>query len=226
MLMSKKLANLPLNIAAVVAVGIGILMPGTAQAAGKFVVYRSQIDFRTLTIKSVENLAKTGEPEGLMSAILEDIGESPETAQQILTETVDYPVGAADRLFNSEAGKDILTQLSEGFLPISEGEEGEQALRSAIIMSLADDGSLSVLAILQNYPVDAAIDLDTVLTYSDNFTGLDKLVEFFSSSEAVSVRRELETLYVRQERRVTETRREITTTTTAPAVTAPVRALW
>lgn len=222
MSMRQKFVSLPIKITATLAVGMSLLLSSTAKAADRIEIRRSEVDFRSLSFDSLEHLAKTGDALGVLSATLEDFNESPADARRTLTEEASYPLVDASTLFNSAAGDDFLEELTEIIVPEA-GGDAKVALRSAILQSLVDDNTLTILEVLENYPVNAVIDLDRDDDTVSHFTGLESLVSFFSSSVATNITREREALYVRSERRVAE---EWRPSSPAPATAAPVRALW
>lgn len=225
MFKSQEFIRSSLKVVTALAIGLTTLLPSMAQAGDKFILQRSQIDFRTLRFSSIEEFIETGTPDGLLEAVLEDVNESHESALQTLITPVEYNLIPADILLGTAAGEEMLSRVASFFVPISETNAGEEAMRSAILTSIMDDGILTVYEVLQNYPTDARIYIDEASFYSEHFTGLDQLITFFSSSEAVRVSQEYERRWELSERRRTfePVRR---TTSDAPVSNTPVRALW
>lgn len=227
---SSLMRQLSLKVGVAVAVAGSLLVAGSpSQAADRVTIAR--MEHRSVPIEALKALAEDGEVDGYLYQVIDGIGETPETAQELLSTPMSYGLVPADKLFNSPEGEDFLSGLSQYIMPYDNDVAANQALRSAIISSLADDGTMTIVEILENYPVPVRIHMDELLTMSEHFTGLDSLISFISSSTALRVSESIETQYSSiMERRVTQTTRTTYSSPEpmAPAAPrpAPVRALW
>lgn len=201
-------------------------LPGLAQAADQVTIAR--FEHRSVPIEAIEELAETGVADGFLYQVIDGIGEDPADAAKLLSTPMEYDLVAADKLFNSPAGEDLLSNLGQFIMPHCSGNEANKALRASIIESLADDGSMTIVEILKNYPVGVRVRMEELLTMGEHFTGLDQLISFMSSSEALEVSESVESQYSSLMQRRTVTQSTVRGESRIPdrPVAAPVRALW
>mgnify|MGYP006269964887 CR=1 FL=1 len=102
-------------------------------------------------VEALQELAETGEAPASIDQILEASGQDPQDFQATLTRQISVNVNLLDRTLNSWPGEWALDQVGEVIHPPS-GEASRQALRSALVLSAADDAQISILEILENYP--------------------------------------------------------------------------
>lgn len=228
--LSSLMRQLSLKVGVAVAVAGSLLLTGSPSEASDRVTI-ARMEHRSVPIEALKALAEDGEVDGYLYQVIDGIGETPETAQRLLSTPMSYGLVPADKLFNSSEGEDFLSGLGQYIMPFdSESTAANQALRSAIIASLADDGTMNIVEILENYPVPVRIHMDELLAMSDHFTGLDSLISFISSSTALRVSESVETQYssIMERRTVTQTTQTYSAPAPAPAPApaAPVRALW
>ena len=83
-------------------------------------------------------------------------GQRPEELRSLLTHSIETNPRILDRALNSYPGEWVLDQLGEAIHPPA-GQASRQALRSAIVLSATDDGELTLLEILENYPTPEVV---------------------------------------------------------------------
>ncbi|MEM8603294.1 MAG: alpha/beta hydrolase [Cyanobacteria bacterium P01_H01_bin.121] len=219
------------------------LLTATAGEAAERINFSS--DYETVSIDLLKEFAETGDPgDTYMKRILIDYGWTASEAQSIMNQEVSYSVIAADKLLSSEAGQAFLSDAITCIVPSTgvSDSAAKAAMSSAILTSLSDDGTLSPIELLENYPVDAHV--LSIATERDflheggAYTGADAgfactglVTSFLQSSEAQQMAQQVEAQFaVSQSTNRTVTLPPRTTTTVAPAPApapaAPVRALW
>lgn len=131
------------------------LLGGEAIAAESVLLsYRSF--GRAVPVEDLEALAATGEAPESIDQILATAGQSPGDLQTSLTRQVPVRLNLLDRALNSWPGEWALDQMGD-VIHTPSGEANRQALRSAIVLSAADDEQISVLELLQNYPTQQVV---------------------------------------------------------------------
>jgi len=121
-----------------------------AQAAEEVLLkYRSFS--RTVPVADLAILADTGQTSREVDGLLRQAGKKPEELQSLLTRQLSADPVILDQALNSRPGEWMLDQLGEAIHPVS-GEASRQALRSALVLSAANDGQISLLEVLKEYP--------------------------------------------------------------------------
>jgi hypothetical protein len=141
-----------LGVTALVTILLGLQ---TAWAAER-VLLRYRGFSRTVAVADLATLAESGEASGRLASLLEASGQRPEQLRSLLTDPLRANPLILDRALNSRPGEWMLDQLGEAIHPPA-GQASRQALRAAIMLSAADDGTLTLLEILENYPTPEVV---------------------------------------------------------------------
>lgn len=139
----------------VLVVGGWSLLGGKAIAA-ETVLLRYRAFGMAVPVQDLEMLAATGEAPESIDSLLVAAGQSPGDLQASLTRPLNVRLRLLDRTLNSWPGEWVLDQMGE-VIHTPSGEANRQALRSAIVLSAADDEQISVLELLQNYPTQQVV---------------------------------------------------------------------
>jgi hypothetical protein len=93
-------------------------------------------------------------------------------------------VVTVSRLLNTSIGERILERLSSIAFPLNARQVGLPALRSAVVLGIADNGgALSALSFLRSYPSqEMAVSLPALLAVMEKASSVAELVRFFSES--------------------------------------------
>ncbi len=105
----------------------------------------------SFAIKDLERFIETGIVPNGWRFYFSIAGVNAEEFRTALTEEVDVDVMLMDNLLNNILGEYVLFQAGKIIHKPSE-DSNIQAIRSAIILSAVDDGKLSLLEFLRNYP--------------------------------------------------------------------------
>ena len=111
---------------------------------------------RTVAVADLATLAASGEAPENLASLLEASGQQPEQLRSLLTNSLSASPVVLDKALNSRPGEWMLAQLGTAIHPVT-GEASQQALRAAIILSAADDNTLTLLEILENYPTPEVV---------------------------------------------------------------------
>lgn len=131
---------------------------------------------RTVMVEELDYLAKNGKARGFLADALRLANVEARAAQEILTKPYPMDLVQTDKLLSSDIGIAVLSRLGAVFFPPrTSAEYGAMALRSAIILSLADDGEMSPIEIIRRYPTNIWIDLDQLMALIDELDNLRDL---------------------------------------------------
>lgn len=173
-----------LTFAAVLALAVSSLAPTSAQAAEKMTVINGAMH-ESITLSELQTLVDTGRAYGGLQRILSITNESPETARAFLTQKMDYSVDSADALLNSPEGMAMVDKLAAVVMP-GTAENAQQAIRAAIVNSLAD-GSMTPLEVFANYPAAAAtVDAIKLRKSGVSYAGLGDVIAMMQSNQMMS----------------------------------------
>jgi hypothetical protein len=173
-----------LTLAAVLTLAVSALAPNAAQAAEKMTVINGAMH-ESITLSELQTLVDTGRAQGGLQRLLNVTKQSPEMAREFLTQKMDYSVDSADMLLNSPEGMAMVSKLAAVINP-GTSENAEQAIRAAIVNSLAD-GSLTPLEVFANYPAEAAtVDAIKLRKSGVSYAGLGEVIAMMQSNQMMS----------------------------------------
>ena len=135
-----------------------------AQAAEKIVMKYGPIQ-RSLPVEDLRQLSDTGKTSRKLGRYLKLAKQTPESLRSRLNNPINISVVALDSRLNSVAGGLLLDEAGRYIHP--PGERGSrQALRSALILSAANDNQITLMESLENYPtptVEVEVDKSVAL---------------------------------------------------------------
>ncbi len=123
---------------------------------GKKVVFALGLMQESLDIRDLTSFAQTGEIPRGWNTYFSLLRLKPEDFRDILTAESKVSVKFLDDILNNLIGEYILFQVGQVIHTPSK-QANIQALRSALILSAADDNKISILEFLQNYPTRRVI---------------------------------------------------------------------
>lgn len=169
-------------VAAGLGVGLALASPG-AQAAENL-VFVSGAFRRSIPVEDLAHLAETGQARGLLGDALKLTNQKPAEVAKLLNQSVNLPVVLVSRLLNTRIGEALLGRLSQVMFPLADPAVGIPALRSAIVLGLAESkNGLNAVSFLQAYPAqELAISLPALMSLMKKASSISDLVRFFSES--------------------------------------------
>ncbi|WP_126146730.1 alpha/beta hydrolase [Synechococcus elongatus] len=150
------------------AAAAALFMPTSAQAANNVTLINGAWA-RSVTIGDLQAMAKQDQVQGFTLDAVNITHTQFQTVRDFLNRPINYKMVEADYLLNSASGEKLLDQIGMVMAPRTADADGRQALRSAIILSLADDNRTTPLEIIQNYPTDARINLGALFAADAKF---------------------------------------------------------
>ncbi|MFN9619592.1 MAG: alpha/beta hydrolase [Synechococcaceae cyanobacterium] len=166
------------------ALGLALATTSPAAQAAENIVFVSGAFRRSIPVADLEHLAATGQARGLLGDVMRFSGQDPAEAAKLLKASLSLPVVTVSRLLNTSIGERILERLSSIAFPLNARQVGLPALRSAVVLGIADNGgSLSALSFLRAYPSqEMAVSLPALLALMQKASSVADLVRFFSES--------------------------------------------
>lgn len=141
-----------LGIPSLIAVTLGC----QAAEAAERVSLRYRGFSRTVAVDDLFILAESGEAPEDLASLLDAAGQEPEDLRSLLVDELTVSPVLLDKALNSSPGEWVLDGLGDAVHPPS-GEASRQALRSAIVLSAADDNTITLLEVLDNYPTPEVV---------------------------------------------------------------------
>ncbi len=139
-------------IAALTAFLAMLSFPSQAIAAETLVVTYGGFQ-ASFDVADLEHLSATGEAPDSMQFYLGLANLEPEALQALLIQPFNVNVEFIEDMLAASSGQSLLNKVTQ-VLHTESGAGSESALRAALIHSTVDDGQLSLLEVLQNYPTD------------------------------------------------------------------------
>jgi hypothetical protein len=162
------------------ALGVGLNSP--AALAAENLVFVSGAFRRSIAVADLELLAKTGEARGLLIDVLRFSRQDPAEMARLLNQSISLPVTLVSRLLNTRIGEALLERLAQVVYPLRAPGVGLPALRSAVVMGLANNqGSISAISFLRAYPAqELEVNIPALLAVVQKASSVTELVRFFS----------------------------------------------
>jgi hypothetical protein len=169
-------------VAALLGLGLGLTSPGAI--AGENLVFVSGAFRRSIAVADLDHLAKTGQATGLMADVLAISKQNPKEVAKLLNQSVSLPITLMSRLLNTRIGEAVLQRLAKVIYPLKASQDGVVALRSAVILGLANgNGSINAISFLQAYPVpEIEVSIPALMAMLKKASSIAELVRFFSES--------------------------------------------
>jgi hypothetical protein len=130
-----------------------LLFLSTPAFAAERVVLNYGIFRESLSVEELSTFAQTGELSRSLRINFALARQDPKAIRQYLTEPVKVNVVFLDRVLNSRIGNIILDQISQVIYTPSRRAD-RQALRAALVLSASQDGQVSLIEIIENYPTN------------------------------------------------------------------------
>ena len=130
------------------------------------------------------DVAKTGQATGWMADVLAISKQNPKEVAKLLNQSVSLPITLMSRLLNTRIGEAVLQRLAKVIYPLKASQDGVVALRSAVILGLANgNGSINAISFLQAYPVpEIEVSIPALMAMLKKASSIAELVRFFSES--------------------------------------------
>jgi hypothetical protein len=164
--------------------GLSLSLSAPAAQAAENLVFVSGAFRRSIPVSDLALLAETGQAQGLLSDVLRFSNQEPGEVAKLLNQSLSLPVTLVSRLLNTRIGEALLTRLAQIFYPLRAPGAGVPALRSAIVLGLAEgNGQISPVSFLRAYPSrELEVNIPNLLAVVQRASSVTELVRFFSES--------------------------------------------
>ncbi|WP_448267827.1 alpha/beta hydrolase [Nostoc sp. DSM 114159] len=124
-----------------------------AAFAAERVVLKYGIFRESLSVEEISTFAQTGELSGLLKVNVALARQDPKAIRQYLTQPIKVNSEFLDKVLNSQIGNIILDRVSQVISTPSQ-RANRQALRAALVLAANQDGQVSLIEIIKNYPTN------------------------------------------------------------------------
>ncbi len=133
------------------AVGLSILLSGLRADASERVVLKYRFLQTSLSVSELARFAKTGEVSTGVGSYLKIPGTTAQDVRRPLNEEIKVNPFILYRVLNTPVGEVLLDQISQ-VIHTPDNIANRQSLRSALVSSAMNDGKITLIETLQNYP--------------------------------------------------------------------------
>ncbi|WP_414528378.1 alpha/beta hydrolase [Nodularia chucula] len=128
-----------------------VLFFHTSAFAAEQVLLKYGIFRESISVEELSTFAETGELSSALRVNFALAQQDPKAIRPYLTTPVNIDLVVLDRVLNSPIGNVILDELSQVIHTPSRTAD-RQALRAALVLSANEDGQVTLLEVIQNYP--------------------------------------------------------------------------
>ncbi|MEY2988150.1 MAG: hypothetical protein RJB13_1671 [Pseudomonadota bacterium] len=114
---------------------------------------------RSVSVKQIEEFVSNESANNDVTALLKSGKLNASEIRTQLKNTFQFDLVQMDKILNSPLGVALLTKLGDAVHPHATKTAAVQAVRSAIILALADDNKLSGYEVLSHIPVNMDIEI-------------------------------------------------------------------
>lgn len=107
-----------------------------------------------VSVSELTTFAETGEMSVSLQSYMGLAKQNPEEVRGNLTKSVDVSPRLLDRVLNHRLGERLLDRMGE-VIHTPSGQANGQALRAALVLSASEDGEITLLETIQNYPAES-----------------------------------------------------------------------
>lgn len=156
-------------------VSASILLPHTAAYAAEQVILKYGSFSGSISVQELSQFVETGKTTPTLRNYLQVAQQDPALARKALKSGIKADKALLDNLLSSWAGPILIDQVGEVVHP-SAKELDEQALRTALSKSISQDGEVTLLGAIRNYPHSSVeIEGDRIIAVYERLTNLAKI---------------------------------------------------
>jgi hypothetical protein len=160
-----------------VALGVGaiVLLSSTNAYAAEQVILKYGTFQGQVSVQELTQFTETGKTTPTLRAYLEAAQQDPAVARKALKAPIKADTAFLNSLLSSWAGPILVNQIGEVVHPPT-GELNQQALRSALSESIQQNGEVTLLGAIQNYPSSSVeLEGDRLISVYERLTNLAEL---------------------------------------------------
>ncbi len=168
-----------------------VILNNPVNSAENIMLYKN-IFSRTITVKELEEFAKTGSSKGFLKKALKN--QNKKEIQELLTDKYKTPIRLTSRLLYSKIGEVFLKRMSKVIHPYRIENESARilALKASTIKAIdKKNESFTLLDFIKAYPSKViAIDVTELGKIINKVESMNDLVKFFSNSPLEKLQKE------------------------------------
>ncbi|MEH2243301.1 alpha/beta hydrolase [Nostoc sp.] len=161
-----------------VALGIGaiVLLSSTNANAAEQVVLKYGTFQGQISVQELSQFTETGKTTPTLTAYLQAAKQDPAVARKALKAPIKADPAFLNSLLSSWAGPILVDQIGEVVHPPA-GQLDKQALRSALSASIKQNGEVTLLGAIQNYPnTSVELEGDRLISVYERLSNLAELL--------------------------------------------------
>lgn len=124
----------------------------TAQAADT-IIFKYKSEEVTLGVRELRAFVRNGEIPSDLQRFLDDTDQVPSRVQDILNLSIQVNPNFFRDLINTSTGEFVVLKLDEAIASSASSEDLE-AVKNTLLEAVEDDGELSIIGLLERYPID------------------------------------------------------------------------
>ncbi|HEY9617405.1 MAG TPA: alpha/beta hydrolase [Microcoleaceae cyanobacterium] len=132
-------------------IGFGIVTQALPALAAEQVMLKFGILRQAIAVTELSSFAQTGQVPPSLVPYMRLAKKRPEEVRKALTRTVKLDAAVLDQLLKSPSGNLVLDKVGEA-VHSPTNNNNRVALRTALVQSASNDGQLSLLETIENYP--------------------------------------------------------------------------
>ena len=137
---------------------------------------------RSVEVQELRSFSEGAKPQGIIKAALNLANIPHEQARSALNKRVDIPFTLLGRLLYTDIGEAFLARMAKIFYPRNAPDSGVRALRSGVILSVAENTSrrLNSIDFLESYPnKEIVVDVPHLVYLLNRLTSIQEVSDFF-----------------------------------------------
>ncbi|MCT7988293.1 alpha/beta hydrolase [Laspinema sp. D6] len=159
---------------ALVGVGEGMLSPNSATAAEEIILKYGPLR-APVSVADLSRFAETGDLSFSLRSYIRLSSQNPDEVRNHLNRSISLSPEFLDQALNHRLGKRVLDEMGD-MIQTPSGQLSGQALRASLVLSAAEDGQISVVELIENYPAQTIeVDVASLIRVYDKLSFLDKL---------------------------------------------------
>jgi parallel beta-helix repeat protein len=143
--------RLPLIISICVTASVSFSV-SSAFAAERVILSYGGITLADAPTETIVDFVKTGQASPAVQSYLNIMNLNPQQARALLSTEVPLSPAVLDKVLSSEIGKSFLNIISQTITSKNLAAD-IPAIKSALLLSVSDGGKISILKVIQNYPL-------------------------------------------------------------------------
>ncbi|MBP0014061.1 MAG: alpha/beta hydrolase [Roseofilum sp. SBFL] len=124
----------------------------TAQAADT-IIFKYKSEQITLEVRELRDFARTGEIPSDLRRFLDDTDQVPSEVQDVLNLSIRVNPNFLRDLIDTSTGEFVVLKLDEA-IASSASRQDLDAVKNTLLEAVEDDGELSIIGLLERYPIE------------------------------------------------------------------------